>query len=96
MTIRIEVLEGGQIEVLRPRPGAKSDRYETPDKEMAIIMLRHWLNEDIEQAEKERFVSKQTKEVQKAFKQLSERSPYRDTSDRQKAEGSSGNGKPAH
>lgn len=82
MAFRVDVLEGGEIQMFRPQPGRDPFVYETGDEEMAVAMFRLWLSEDRAQAKNDRFVSKQEQEAKKAFKQLMEGSPYRDKSRR--------------
>ena len=77
MTIRVDVLPDGQIEIMRPHRITERNVYhkvEGVDKAMTLI--RYYIQKDIEESEKNRFVSRQTIEARKAFKELEKQAPY--------------------
>lgn len=76
MTIRIEVQPDCTIEIMRPM-GDHSHFMHFPNLESAIHVIRFLLKKDLQQAWDERFVSQAEREARAAFKQLTERSPYR-------------------
>lgn len=75
MTIRIDVISGGKIEVMRPK-GNRSQFLYYNDPDEALIVIKYLLKRDIEKEKKERFVPSISKEARKAFQQLSKGSPY--------------------
>ncbi|MDM7994657.1 MAG: hypothetical protein QUT30_03115 [Acidobacteriota bacterium] len=75
MSFRVEVLEDGTIEIMRPNGlHTKFSRHQNLDS--AMIVVKFLTRRDIEKARRERFVPQIQKEAQKAFKTLSERNPY--------------------
>jgi hypothetical protein len=78
MSIRVEVMDGGQIEIgWYDRKGSKSRQtYIGSSVYLAMVIFRECLNKEIEEERKSRFVSQQTIEARKAFRQLEEISPY--------------------
>jgi hypothetical protein len=77
MAFRVDVLAGGEIEIMRPREGRRAafPRFETLDQ--ALIVIRFLLRRDLQEAKDQAFTPKAVIEARKAFQQLSERSPYR-------------------
>ena len=62
---------------MRPNPIKERNVFhKNLDLETAMILIRYWLQRDLEKAAKNKFVSQATKEARKAFKTLSTRSPY--------------------
>lgn len=75
MAIRIEVQPDGRIEVMRSRrQGSKFLHY--ANLESAMRVVRFFVKQELDQAARDRFVPQIQKEAQKAYQQLSERSPY--------------------
>ena len=73
MALRVEVLEDGSIEIMRPTANGQNHfvRYETLD--WAILVIKSMLRADIEQEKKDRFVPQATKEARRAFDEMKEK-----------------------
>lgn len=76
MSVRAEVQPDGSIEIQRPRPSGKSHFIICKDLDGALRIIRFLLKRDLERACRSKFVPEAIKEAHKAFKQLSEESPY--------------------
>lgn len=76
MTIRAEIVDG-KIELMRPHTRAERNVFhKNLDLERAMILIRFYLQRDLESSNKSKFVSQSTKDARKAFKTLNNRSPY--------------------
>jgi len=95
MSVRVEVLEDGTIQVEKYHR-VKQCNVQTQHRtiEHALVMVKYWVRKEIELSEKNRFVSMATVEARRAFKKLSERSPF--SGKKTQTERSSRHGKPAH
>jgi hypothetical protein len=83
MTIRIDVLPDSTIEIMRPHRIKEHNVFHKGlDLDTAMILIRYYAQRDLEASSKNRFVSQAKKEARRAFKQLSERSPYHDKKER--------------
>lgn len=75
MTVRIEVLTDGSIEILRVAGGVnKFLKYRS--LESALIVTKLFIKHDLAQSASERFEPQIIKEARKAFVTLKEKSPY--------------------
>lgn len=94
MSVRVEVLEDGTIQVEKYHR-VKECNVQTQHRtvEHAMVMVKYWVRKEIELSHKNRFVSMATMEARRAFKQLNERSPF--SGKKTQAERSSRHGKPA-
>ena len=73
--IRIEVLEGGEIEIMRIIDGKSS--FMTYQKlEQALHVLQYLVRRDHKKSKDELFVSRIDKEAQEEYQKLLSRSPY--------------------
>ena len=75
MTMRIEVQPDCRIEVMRPNGNASKFLY-FAELDRAMIVIRFLIRQDLAEAAGNVFTSQATREARRAFKQLSERSPY--------------------
>lgn len=81
MSIRIEILEGGEIQVSRfyvLKERNVDCRFPPNRLGEAMFLIRHYLVEDLEAAEAGRFVSQLEKDAKKAYIELNRRNPYHD------------------
>jgi hypothetical protein len=77
MTIRIEIQPDQTIEVMKTHAAKECNVFFTyKSLERAMIIIRYWMQRELELSIKNRFVSQATIEARKAFKQLQEKSPY--------------------
>jgi energy-converting hydrogenase Eha subunit C len=75
MSVRVEVLADGSIELLRHREGVnKFIKYS--NLESAMIVIKMFVKQDLAQAASDKFEPQIIKDARKAFKQLQEKSPY--------------------
>jgi hypothetical protein len=58
MAVRIEVQEGGEIEVMWPRPGASTAFMYFDDLEKALDQVRFFVKQDLKVAKVEMFESR--------------------------------------
>lgn len=79
MSIRLDVLDDGSIELMRPHAVTERNVFHRNlDIETAMILTRYYLHRDLERKAKDRFIPKVTREARRAFNQLKQRSPYHD------------------
>jgi hypothetical protein len=79
MSLRIEILEGGTIEIMRAYVRKERNfAHKIPPDRLgeAMFLIRHYLVEDLEAAEAGRFVSQLEKDAKKAYITLNQRSPF--------------------
>jgi hypothetical protein len=78
MAVRAEVGPDLRIHIMRPQPETGEHmflEYDTIDDAMRVIKMT--LQTDLDQAIKERFVTQIEKDAAKAYKELSEKCPWR-------------------
>jgi hypothetical protein len=78
LSIRAEVLDGGQIEIsYYDREGSLcKQRYSTHSPECAVLVFKNWLFQEVQEEKQGRFISQQTIEARKAYRDLEARSPH--------------------
>ena len=77
MTIRVDVLADGTINIMRPhRIMERNVHHDVDSLDKAMTLIRYYIRNDLEEAEKNRFVPKATIEARKAFKELEKQAPY--------------------
>jgi hypothetical protein len=77
VTIRVEVLAGGEIEIVHyDLNGERNAKHTSADPEWAKMIILGYLDREIEAEAKTRFVTQRQKEAREAWKQLNARSPY--------------------
>jgi cell division protein ZapA (FtsZ GTPase activity inhibitor) len=77
MAIRAEVTVDLRIRIMRPMPETGEHIHvEYDDLDDALLVIKAALMTDLELARKERFVPQIEKEGAKAYKELSQKSPY--------------------
>jgi hypothetical protein len=70
MAFRVEVLEDGSIQLMRPTTNGQNHFVRYESMENAMIVIKMFLRSDIEQAKKDRFVPQATKEAREAFEEM--------------------------
>lgn len=76
MSIRLQIMEDGEIEIQRPDPRGNSRFVYSQDLAGAMRIIRFLLKRDLEKAQRQRFVPQSVKEAKQAYKTLEQRSPY--------------------
>lgn len=76
MAFRVEVREDGSIQIMRPTVNGQNHFTQHDSIEIALLVIKKLLKEDIEEAEKDRFIPQATKEARKAFQIMMEKTPY--------------------
>ena len=71
MVIRIEVLENGKIELMRP--GSEMPFTEVQDLDEAMQIIRFMLKRDLKQAKEERYITETEKETIELLKEYKEK-----------------------
>lgn len=76
MAFRVDVNEEGVIGIMRPLPNGQVHNTEHRGLETALLVIKKLLKEDLEEAEKERFVPQLIREARKAYQKLEEECPH--------------------
>lgn len=77
MAIRVEVLAGGEIEIMHA--DVRTERnvfHRTADAGRAKVLFSYWLEREIAAEARTRFLTQRQKEAKEAWKQLQEKNPY--------------------
>ena len=76
MAFRVDVDAECIIEIMRPVSGGEHHHLKYDNKRSALNVIEHFLDQDLHQAQEERFKPQLIREAEKAFAELMEKSPH--------------------